>query len=660
MQNIFISGTGTGIGKTVVSAAIAHGLQQNGLRVAYWKPVSSGLPNDGETIAKMVPQLEVLPSSFSYREALSPHVAAVQEGKPEVNIHTLEVHWRELQDREALDVLLIEAAGGVLVPLNDEMLTWLDFLGRVDELKIILVAASGLGTLNHTAMSVRCFKDSGFTVRGIIMSGAPFHDNELTVRRMDRSIPVALFDNCPDLTTNPDWEKRCRSLAQFVSASVSDPAEDRQWQKWDHDLIWHPFTQHQTANSPEMIVEASGVWLKTSDGHKLLDAVGSWWTNIIGHGREVIARQCAAQIRTCDHVAFAGLTHEPAARLAHEIVTVAGGHFDKVFFSDNGSTAVEVAAKIAFQYQRNRGQGQRDLFLTFKGGYHGDTIGTMALGSSDRFHGHFQPLLFKTISASPVTSHCSAICPEGDKDFDKHLDELAKIVHQHQERICAMIIEPLIQGAGGMLVQDSRWLPEVAKIANEQDIPLIFDEVFTGCGRTGEFFAFQRAQVVPDIVCLAKGLTGGSLPLAMTLCKERFYRSFLDDSDDRAFMHGHTYTANPISCRAALATLEIISKEGLVTKALELEKYFNTWLEQNNNRLINPRALGAMLAFEIATPKAGIANEIRQLAMNHGLFLRPLNNTVYFVPPLVIDESELAVAFKAFEKIITHYSSTKG
>lgn len=653
MQNIFIAGTGTGIGKTVVSAAIAYGLQQKGLRVAYWKPVSSGTPNDSETIAKMVHQLEIFPSSFSYREPLAPHIAAVQDGKPEVNIHTLEVHWRDLQNRDAFDVLLIEAAGGVLVPLNDEMLTWLDFLGRVDELKVMLVAASGLGTLNHTAMSVRCFKDSGFRVRGIIMSGAPFHDNELTVRRMDRAIPVVSFDECPELTANPEWEKRCCSLAQFVSASLSDPAEDQQWQEWDRDLIWHPFTQHQTATSPEMIVGASGVWLKTSKGRKLLDAVGSWWTNIIGHGREVIARQCAAQIRTCDHVAFAGLTHEPAACLAHEIVTVAGGHFDKVFFSDNGSTAVEVATKIAFQYQRNRGQGQRDLFLTFRGGYHGDTIGTMALSNNERFHGHFQPLLFKTVNASPVTKHSSPICPNGDKDFDKNLDELAKVVDQHQERICAMIVEPLIQGAGGMLVQDSRWLPEVAKIANEQDIPLIFDEVFTGCGRTGEFFAFQRAQVVPDIICLAKGLTGGSLPLAMTLCKERFYRSFLDDSDDRAFMHGHTYTANPISCRAALTTLEILTKEGLVAKALELEKCFTTWLKQNDGRISNPRALGAMLAFEIATPTAGIANEIRQLGMQHGIFLRPLNNTIYFVPPLVIDESELAVAFKAFEKIIT-------
>ena len=648
-QNIFIAGTGTGIGKTTVAAAFGYGCSQQGLRVGYWKPVSSGLPSDSEVIAQHAPAVKIFPPCFAYDTPISPHAAAVEEKKAAVNLPTLAARLDKIQSIEKLDILLIEAAGGLLVPLNKELQTWLDFLALRSELAIVLATSSGLGTLNHTAMSLHCLQDNGFAVSAIVMCGEFFHDNATIVRRMDRHIPVHSLEMCAELSASKGWPAQSHALAQFINDSLATDAEEAHaWCEHDKTSVWHPFTRQNASATPRAIVKASGVWLEDIDGHRMIDGISSWWTNNIGHGRMEIVRNCAAQIRQCDHVAFAGLTHKPAAQLAHEVINLSGGNFARVFFSDNGSTAVEVALKMAFQYQRNRGQPERDTFVALHGGYHGDTVGAMSVSDVDRFRGEFSSLLFKTLRLNPVTSHASTVCPEGAKDLQRNLSACKQLIADNETRICAIIVEPLVQGAAGMLMQEVAWLREISKIAAEHDIPLIFDEVFTAFGRCGHTFACQRAGVVPDIICLAKGLTGGVFPLGLTLTKEEFFHSFV--TANCAFMHGHTFTANPVICRTALTALAIAQKENINARALELENCFTAWIAQNQARLSNPRALGGILAFEVFDAEA--AQVFVRTTAAQQLFLRPLGNTIYFVPPLVIDESELALAFDALEQAL--------
>ena len=661
-HTIFIAGTGTGIGKTTVAAALGEGWGER-TRVAYWKPVSSGQPSDTEVIAQHVPQVKIFSPCFTYATPISPHAAAVEEQKAAVNLLALVARLDDIQRSTTYDVLLIEAAGGLLVPLNSELQTWLDFLVELEsgkqawrseakrtELDIVLVASSGLGTLNHTALSRRCLQDNGFAVKAIVMCGERFHDNEPTVQRMNENVPVYSLENCAELSGSKAWSAQSHALARFIDDNLTPATTEAQtWCEHDKSSVWHPFTRQDASASPRGIVKARGVWLEDKDGQCMIDGISSWWTNNIGHGRAEIAQACATQIHKCDHVAFAGLTHEPAAQLAHEILQRSDNHYARVFFSDNGSTAVEVALKIAFQYQRNRGQAPRNTFVALHGGYHGDTIGAMSVSDLDRFRGEFSSLLFKTLRLSPVTSHPSRVCPEGAQALSQNLAACQQLLADHATDICAIIVEPLVQGAAGMVMQEVAWLQALSQLAAEYDIVLIFDEVFTACGRCGYDFAFQRAGIVPDIVCLAKGLTGGVLPLGLTLTQAKFFDSFV--TAERAFMHGHTYTANPTICRTALTALAIAQQENINACALQLENRFNAWIAAQQTRLTNPRALGGILAFEVRD--AAAAQAYVQAAATRQLFLRPLGNTIYFTPPLVIAEDELNIAFNALEQALT-------
>ena len=645
MRSLFIAGTGTAIGKTTTAVALASGVTN--LRVGYWKPISSGLPSDSDIVARHASSTTILPSSFAYHTPISPHAAAKLENRPAADLTTLSERLDCIQADGQFDLLLIEAAGGLLVPFNDELHTWLDFLHCRPELSIILVAASGLGTINHTSLSLRCLRDSGFEVAAIVMCGAPFHDNATIISRLASNIPIHSLADCVDLSASMQWAEQSQRLASFITTQLDRGEGDSDvWRDYDQRYVWHPFTCYRDRVVPRAIRGARGVWLETVDGRRLIDGISSWWTSNIGHGRPEIAYNCAAQIRQCDHVAFAGLAHAPAARLAHKVMELSDNDFSRVFFSDNGSTAVEIALKIAFQYQRNCGQMQRNTFVTLRGGYHGDTVGAMSLGGLDRFRAEFAPLLFETLCLSPVTSHPSYVCPEGERGLAGNLVACQELIEKRRDSICAIIVEPLVQGAAGMLMQAEEWLQAIGRLAVEYDIPLIFDEVFTAFGRCGGTFAYQRAGVVPDIVCVAKGLTGGVLPLGLTLSRAKFFQSFV--AADCAFMHGHTFTANPVVCRAALVALAIAQKENINMCALSLEGKFRDWVSCHQRRLINPRVLGGILAFEVRDNR--VAQDFVSIAAEYNLFLRPLGNVIYFVPPLVINAEELSIAMHALER----------
>ncbi|HEV7883854.1 MAG TPA: adenosylmethionine--8-amino-7-oxononanoate transaminase, partial [Solirubrobacteraceae bacterium] len=317
----------------------------------------------------------------------------------------------------------------------------------------------------------------------------------------------------------------------------------RELTRTDHRVLWHPFTQQQGwCEEEQLIIErAHGCTLVDTDGNAYLDGVSSLWCNVHGHGHPTIDAAIADQLQRVAHTTMLGLSHPPAIELAQRLVELAPQGLSRVFYSDNGSTAAEVALKMAFQYWRHRGEPGRSSFICLRDAYHGDTIGSVSVGGIDLFHTCFGPLLFDTFHAEP-----------GDPG------DMRRLLEQHAGEIAAVIVEPLVQGAAGILTHPDGYLRAVRALCDEHDVLLICDEVATGFGRTGTMFACEQEGVAPDLMCLAKGLTGGYLPLAATLATERIYEAFLGDFEElKTFFHGHTYTGNPLACAAALATLDV-------------------------------------------------------------------------------------------------------
>src|SRR3989339_576965 len=361
-------------------------------------------------------------------------------------------------------------------------------------------------------------------------------------------------------------------MADYMESLTSD----------DKKYVWHPFTQmadwvNDDPVAPCIIDRARGNYLYDVRGKKYLDGVSSLWVTLHGHGKKEIDRAVRAQLKKVAHSTFLGLTHEPAIRLARELIGLAPAGLSRVFYSDNGSTAVEIALKMAYQYwQQKPARENRTTFLSLKNAYHGDTIGSVSVGGMDLFHVKFRPLLFKTIFApSPYCYRCShqgkGERGEGRGAFFRHCSamgclgqcvrETEKLLQKNQRQIAAFIVEPMVQGAAGMLTMPAGYLKEIETLCRKYGVLLICDEVATGFGRTGKMFAVEHEGVKPDLLCLSKGITGGYLPLAVTLATEQVYKAFLGHFEEfKTFFHGHTYTANPLGCAAALANLELFSE----------------------------------------------------------------------------------------------------
>ena len=420
----------------------------------------------------------------------------------------------------------------------------------------------------------------------------------------------------------------------------------------DRRHVWHPFTQEQTAPDPIPIVSAKGATLYAEGGLPYLDLISSWWVSIHGHAHPVIARAVARQAERLEQVIFAGFTHEPAVRLASALAEELPAGLERVFFSDNGSTAVEVALKMARQYWRNRGR-ERDRFLAFDGGYHGDTVGAMSVGNSSGFFDAFQGLLF------PVDTVPFPETWQGDEAVEqteaKALAALDRYLEKQGGQCAAMILEPLVQGASGMRMCRPAFLCTLAERVRQSGILLIFDEVMTGFGRTGTLFACQKAGVTPDIICLSKGLTGGFLPMSVTVCHPEIYDAFLGESFDRAFAHGHSFTANPLGCAAGLASLALFKQEQTLQRVAVIEKIHQHRLQAvSEHPLVHrPRVMGAIAALEINVDDPGYHSRVAPLLkgffLDRGLLIRPLGNVFYLLPPYCITKTELNRAWDGLE-----------
>ncbi len=420
-------------------------------------------------------------------------------------------------------------------------------------------------------------------------------------------------------------------------------------------MIWHPFSSQASGAQPVKIVRGEREYLFDAEGKRYIDAIASWWTMIHGHNHPQIVEAINSQLQMLDHVMLAGFTHESAERLDAALIGLAGKQFTHTFFSDSGSTAVEVMLKLAVQYWHNIGQPRKHTFIKFESAYHGDTVGAMSAAGASIFNRAFEPLLFRTQAFR---------YPQTDRDLAV-LDEMEQFVRQNRDTVAGIVVEPLIAAAGGMLFQEPQLLRAVEKICRNYDLLLLFDEVFTGLGRTGEMFAYNHAKVAPDLVSLAKGLTGGVLPLAATLVSERVHSAFVSSDPLHTFYHGHTMTGNPVGCAAALASLDLITNRGVLanTRALQ-QKMLRYWRNLEAifpDKINGVRSLGAVSAANLQA--RGTASgyvfapgiEMRQKALGHGVILRPLGDVIYVTPPYNISDAALEKIFACIGELLNDY-----
>jgi adenosylmethionine-8-amino-7-oxononanoate aminotransferase len=411
--------------------------------------------------------------------------------------------------------------------------------------------------------------------------------------------------------------------------------------------IWHPFTQEALDPQPLPIERGEGIYLYTRDGRKLIDAISSWWVNLHGHAHPLIAEAIAEQARKLEHVIFAGFTHDAAEELARGLRRILPQPLERVFFSDDGSTAVEVALKMALQYWRNLGKARKNRFVALEHAYHGDTAGAMSVGADSDFVTAFEELRFPVLRVP--SAHCFR-CPVGKQratcDIDC-IEPLARLLEERHDEIAAVIVEPLLQGAGGMIVHPVEFLQRIRKLCTEYDVLLIADEVLTGFGRCGRMFASELAAVVPDVMCLSKGLTGGFLPLAATVCTPAVYDSFRSTDRSRTFFHGHSYTANPLGCAAAIASLKVFDSEPVFERIAAIEKIHRQRSPAlaKHAAVADVRMIGTVMALELKADDPGYFSELRpalyDFYLSKGVLLRPLGNVVYILPPYVITAEQL-------------------
>jgi adenosylmethionine-8-amino-7-oxononanoate aminotransferase len=404
----------------------------------------------------------------------------------------------------------------------------------------------------------------------------------------------------------------------------------------DRAVLWHPYTQMLTAPAPLPITRAEGVWLYTEDGRRILDGISSWWVNIHGHSHPKLNAALAAQARELEHVVFAGCTHRPAVELAERLIEILPKGLERVFYSDNGSTAVEVALKMALQYWRNLGQPGRKKFITLHNAYHGDTVGAMSASEDSVFTRAFSTMMF------PVERI------HGLEDMEKHLRGAG-------DSVAAVLIEPMLQGAGGMIVWPAEFVAGVRRLCDKYNTLMIADEVLTGFGRTGRMFACEHADISPDIICLSKGLTAGYLPLGVTAATSTIYDAFLSEDRAKTFFHGHSYTANPLACAVAIASLDLFRDEHVLASVSRLEQQLRDGFEPLR-ALGNVRVIGGVAAVALESDKPGyldgIGPRLAAAFLERDLLLRPLGNVVYFMPPYCITESETAWALERIVHVL--------
>ncbi len=422
---------------------------------------------------------------------------------------------------------------------------------------------------------------------------------------------------------------------------MNDNITNEELKNRDLDVLWHPCTQMKDHETLPLIPikKAHGVYLEDFEGNRYIDAISSWWVNMFGHTNKYINDKIKEQLDTLEHVILAGFTHEQVVRLSERLVKLTPDGLEKCFYSDNGSSAVEVALKMSYHAHLNDGKKNKSTFVSLSNSYHGETIGALSVGDVELYKDTYEPLLLKTIQ-TPVPK---------DMTFDaamsaaKEFEELCK---EKAHEISAIILEPLIQGAGSMHMYHESYLVLVREICDKYDVHLIADEVMVGFGRTGELFACSKAGITPDFIVLSKGLTGGYLPLSVVLTTNDIYAKFYCDySEHKAFLHSHSYTGNALACAAANATLDIFENDNIIEKNRELSAYMGEklqkFLELENVESIRQTGMICAIDLKGFSPELRVGLKVYQYGLKHGVLLRPLGNVIYFMPPYIITHEEI-------------------
>ncbi len=697
-EAFFVTGTDTGLGKTVAMFALGVLLKERGLDVGVMKPVQCG----GDDAAFLKRSLNIPDSlneinPFFAPEPLSPNLA-FRRAKININPKKIIEIYQSLRSQH--DVLLIEGAGGLMVPIQDDY--WVADLIKELNCEILIVARLGLGTINHTLLTVEQARGMGIKIKGIIFcenkktaSGIPEKTNPEIIRRLS-GVPV--LGTIPYLRKKTAEEvlrfcSKTVDVSDLISGSEPDHSPPgvrvggqsrhrKEITEWDKKYLWHPFTQMKDwlAEAPLVIDRAEGCYLIDTQGNRYLDGVSSLWVNVHGHRKKEIDRAVKAQIDKVSHSTLLGLANTPSVELAKKLVEIAPKGLTKVFYSDNGSTAVEVAIKMVYQYWQNTGRGQKTRLAHLANAYHGDTLGSVSVGGIELFHQVYKNLVIKTISVEFPDFY-------RDNHAEESLIKLERLFKKSHPTIAALIIEPIVQGAAGMIVWTKGILKRLGELCARYDIFLIADEVATGFGRTGKMFACDHEGVTPDFLCLAKGLTGGYLPLAATLTTQRIFDGFLREGErplsftlshfgggkgwgtvpfEKTFFHGHTYTGNPLACAAALANLEIFAKEKTLSRLQPKIKFLSQRLQSfyNLRHVGDIRQKGFMVGIELIRDRKTKESYLRedrvgvgvcQRTRERGVILRPLGNVIVLMPPLSITLAELKrllnVTYWAIEKI---------
>ncbi len=412
--------------------------------------------------------------------------------------------------------------------------------------------------------------------------------------------------------------------------------------------VWHPCTQMRQHASGELplipIAGGKGVWLYDFDGKRYLDAISSWWVNLFGHGNPRINAALREQLDELEHVILAGFTHRPVVELSERLSKLTGGMLGHCFYASDGASATEIALKMSFHSWRNRGRSEKTQFLCLEGGYHGETVGALAVTDVALFKDAYAPLIR---AAATVPTPDARRAHGGETPADVARRAAAALEHyleQHHAQTAALIVEPLVQCAGGMAMYDPEYLRLARALCDRYEIHLICDEIAVGCGRTGTFFAHEQSGIQPDFLCLSKGISGGYLPLSVVLATDAVYETFYDDATARGFLHSHSYTGNALACRAALATLDIFESDHVLAanrvRATKLAAAFAPLADHPQVRHLRQR--GMILAFDVATADPAFSRRFYRAALDRGALIRPIGNTVYLMPPYVVSDEEIA------------------
>ena len=669
-----ITGTDTDAGKTVVTAGLARAAQAHGRRVLVIKPVQTGcreseggllapelvISQDGLLAPDVILYREACPGAetgalVTLRDACSPHLAARREGVA-LKAEAIASGIAAMAASSDADVVLVEGAGGLLTPLNERE-TLADVLAALGW-PVLLVAGNKLGAVNHALLTLEALRGRGLTMPGFVLSepepvadADPLHaairaDNGAIIAASGNTACLADIGHIPALNAaSPErrragWDDLAACLSGVLSrleAEASASGEDASaLADFDREHIWHPYTSALKPLYAREAVSTRGARIRLRDGRELVDGMASWWCAIHGYNHPVLLRALREQAARMPHVMFGGLTHEPAVTLARSLLSMAPKGMDRVFFADSGSVAVEVALKMALQYQQARGHTARTRLLTVRGGYHGDTLGAMSVCDPHTgMHSLFTGMLAQQLFA-----------PRPDCRFDAPYDPASTqafevLLAAHAHETAAVILEPIVQGAGGMWMYHPEYLRRVHALCREHGCLLILDEIATGFGRTGKLFACEHAGISPDILCLGKGLTGGVMTLSATLASREVARGV--SRDGGVLMHGPTFMANPLACAVASGSLDLLAGGGWRDDVARLERLLRDGLEPCRALpgVADVRVLGAVGVLEMAEP-VDVERVQAYFVEKRGVWIRPFGRLIYVMPPYVASDGEIA------------------